>query len=401
MTPPTRVRHCLPHTDLRWLPPRLRAAGYTAQALKGTLNVHFPDDVGVLNHAPALARVGGDQSPAATLIRLFFLEADVPARPVAAAFSRRDVAVLVDAGVLQRRAAAVRARVRIDPIGDQYIVADRRFRAVDRHALGLPGRDPVYPPSSDSLILRDAIVAPAARRVLDLCTGSGVQALPYAHTAERVLAVDINPRAVAMAQHNARMNGADQTEVRLGDVYAPVAGEQFDLIIANPPFVASPYTKGPAYHSGGPTGDRVLRRIIAGLGPHLQPGGRAFAVAHVALRVGEPLEAVATGWFADFAGRAVVLVLETGTPVDLAAAQSLFALERGTSAYAAELQRWVRYLRRHRIGTVALLLIVAEQGERRTVEVVEAQPRVLPLPLSPPPAERIKRWCSGSVPVLE
>jgi hypothetical protein len=87
-----------------------------------------------------------------------------------------------------------------------------------------------------------------------------------------------------------------------------------------------------------------------------------------------------------------VLVLETGTPVDLAAAQSLFALERGLPAYAIEVARWVAYLRRHRISTVALLLVVAQCGAGLGVEVVQAQPRVLPLPLSPPPVDRLRAW---------
>ncbi len=377
---------------LGWLHACLAAADYTPETLARVCGVPLPDDVGLLNHAPALERARNERSPAATPLRLFLLEADEPARAVSALFSRRHYADLVSAGVLQTRSGMARARVRIDPVGGQYFMSDRRFRAVDRPALRLPGRDPVYPPSSDSLMLRDALVVPAGSCVLDLCTGSGVQALQQARSAARVLAVDINPRAAAMTRLNAGLNGVANVEVRCGDLYAPVAGEQFDVIVANPPFVASPYRTGPAYHSGGATGDRLLRRIIAGLGRHLHPGGRAFAVSHLALRDGEDVDAVAAGWFRDFPGRAAVLVLETGTPVDLAAAQSLFALERGLSAYAAEVARWVAYLRRRHIRSVALLLVVAERSERVGVEVVQAQPRVLPLPLSPPPAQRIRAW---------
>ena len=104
------------------------------------------------------------------------------------------------------------------------------------------------------------------------------------------------------------------------------------------------------------------------------------------------MQSVASMWFRDFPGRALVLVVENGTPVDLAAAQALFALDRGLKAYAAEVRRWVQYLRRHRIEQVSALLIAAERGERRGVEVVDAQPRVLPIPLTPAPADRIKSW---------
>jgi SAM-dependent methyltransferase len=233
--------------------------------------------------------------------------------------------------------------------------------------------------------------------MLDLCTGTGVQALQQAAAVQSALAVDINPRAVALARYNAQLNGVEHLDVRLGDGYAPVCGVQFDLITANPPFVASPYAHGPAYHAGGATGDRVLRRLIAGFGRHLRPGGRAFAVSHIALRARETLAGVAAGWFDGFPGRALVAIVETGSPVDLAAAQALFALDRGLAAYATEVRRWLAYLRRHRVHEVAAILVAAERGVARGVEVIDAQPRVLPLPLSAPPARRIADWLGGDV----
>ena len=371
---------------------KLRVAGYTPETLQRCLGIAMPDDIGLLNHAPALERLGRDNSAAATMMRLFFLEVAEPQARVARVFGRRGCAGLVALGVLRRQGRTLQARMRIDAVGGQYVVADRRFHAADRAALRLPKGDAVYPPSSDSLMLRDAVIAPDARHVLDLCTGSGIQALQLAGAVERLVAVDINPRAAAVARFNARLNGVENLDVRVGDLYAPVRGERFDVIIANPPFVTSPYANAPSYHSGGPRGDRVLRRIIAGLPGHLGDGGRAFAITHLAVRPGEDVRSVAGEWFRDFPGRALVLVVETGTPVDLAAAQALFALDRGLKAYAAEVRRWVEYLHRHRIERVSALLIVAERGDRRAVDVVDAQPRVLPLPLAPQPVERIKSW---------
>jgi carbamoyltransferase len=237
---------------------------------------------------------------------------------------------------------------------------------------------------------------PPGASVLDLCTGTGVQALQQADKADRIIAVDINPRAAAIARINAQLNGVPNVTVRVGDLYAPLRRgrlrERFDVIIANPPFVASPYAAAASYHSGGATGDRVLQRIVAGFDAHLSEGGRAFAITHLALRHGESVEAVSARWFKSFPGRAVILVLETGTAVDLAAAQSLFALERGLAAYGREVHRWVTYLRRHRIDRVTLLLMVAERDGHRALEVVDAQQRVLPIPLTRSPAERVREW---------
>jgi methylase of polypeptide subunit release factors len=394
-------------TVLQALRARLSAAGYTPETLKRSLGITYPDDIGLLNRTPALERLGSDRGAAGILMRLLFLEGAEPERHVAGALSRELYRDLLRCGLLQRSGDGVRAQLRIDAVDDQYFIADRRFRPGTTRAFGLPGRDPVYPPSSDSLILREAILAPAARCVLDLCTGSGVQALRLAHSAKthsakthsakthsakQIVAVDLNPRAAAMARLNAQLNGAANIEVRVGNLYAPVAGGQFDLIVANPPFVASPYASGPAYHSGGRVGDTVLRRIVSGWRTHLASGGRAFAIAHRALRAGEDIEAVAQGWFRNFPGRGLVLILERGTAVDLAAAQALFALRQGLAAYGREVTRWSHHLRRLRVCAVVVLLIVAEKTSLQHLEVIEAQPRVLPIPLTPSVADRVTGW---------
>lgn len=82
----------------------------------------------------------------------------------------------------------------------------------------------------------------AACRVLDLCTGSGAIAIALAKElpAATILATDISPQACAIARKNAERNQvADRVEVREGDLFAPVAGDTFDLIVANPPYIAT------------------------------------------------------------------------------------------------------------------------------------------------------------------
>jgi len=111
-------------------------------------------------------------------------------------------------------------------------------------------------------------------RVLDLGTGTGVGALAAAAATgdARAVAVDLDPRAVACARANARANGLDgRVEVREGDLFAPVAGERFDLVISNPPFFAGePRSRSDLAFRGGD----VARRLAAGLSEHLAPGGR-------------------------------------------------------------------------------------------------------------------------------
>jgi release factor glutamine methyltransferase len=122
----------------------------------------------------------------------------------------------------------------------------------------------------------DASVIPAGAEVLDLGTGSGVCALFAARHARRVVAVDLNPAAVRCAQLNAALNHLERRlEVRSGDLFAPVRGERFDLVLFNPPFVR-----------GTPRNDRdrawrsedVAERFAAQLAAHLKPGGCALVL---------------------------------------------------------------------------------------------------------------------------
>jgi release factor glutamine methyltransferase len=73
-------------------------------------------------------------------------------------------------------------------------------------------------------------------RVLDMGTGCGVNAILAASKSNEVVAVDINPEAVKVAQQNAKVNAVEQKIVfRMSDVFSKVEGK-FDLIIFDPPF---------------------------------------------------------------------------------------------------------------------------------------------------------------------
>lgn len=386
---------------------RLTRAQYTQASLQRRLGIVHPDDVGILNQEPTRLRLRDDTSNLSTAAQLFFLEAQVPQASADRLLSPSGVDQLKQFGLLRSRSGKVSARLRIEAIGEQLFLADNRFRNGDPTALGLhtsarhrqtpridaPKKlDPVYPPSSDSILLREAVAPAGSGRVLDLCTGSGVQAVSQAAYAQQIAAVDINPRAVAVAQWNVALNRAANVEVHLGDLYDTVKGQCFDTIIANPPFVSSPYAQGPSYHAGGPTGDMLLRRILGGFGKHLAANGRGFAITHVGLHRGQQLADLGRTWMRGFPGRTLVLELESGSAVDLAAAQALFAIEQGVAAYAREVRRWVDYLRKHRIERIAAVLVVAEKTGTASLEVVDARPRVFPMPLTPPPAQQVASW---------
>jgi len=118
---------------------------------------------------------------------------------------------------------------------------------------------------------------PAGRvdRALDLGCGAGTIALLLAGRAHQVVGTDINPRAIALARLNASVNRLENVAFRMGDVFDPVAGELFDLILAQPPYYPNPSGAGQVFLHGGARGDEISRRVVDGLPRHLAPGGRA------------------------------------------------------------------------------------------------------------------------------
>ena len=121
-----------------------------------------------------------------------------------------------------------------------------------------------------------------ARSILDLGTGSGAIALAIAseRPGSRVTGVDISPAALQVARQNSRDLGLTHIDWRLGSWFAAVPGERFDVIVANPPYVAA---ADPALEDlraepaialcDGPTGLEALSAIAAAAAPHLENQG--------------------------------------------------------------------------------------------------------------------------------
>jgi release factor glutamine methyltransferase len=125
---------------------------------------------------------------------------------------------------------------------------------------------------------------PAERplRIADLGTGSGAIALALAHERPlaQVVATDASEEALAVARGNARELRLGNIEFRQGDWHAPLAGERFDLIASNPPYIAAgdPHLQDLRFEpdaalASGPDGLDAIRAIVRDASLHLVPGG--------------------------------------------------------------------------------------------------------------------------------
>jgi release factor glutamine methyltransferase len=121
-------------------------------------------------------------------------------------------------------------------------------------------------------------------QVLDLGTGSGVGAIAAATAgARRVIATDVDPNAVRCARANAALHGlAGRIEVREGDLFEPVADEQFDVVAFNPPWLSNPQ----AHRLSLALTDRgaIAQRFADGLGQHLTRDGVGLVVLSTSSR---------------------------------------------------------------------------------------------------------------------
>lgn len=179
---------------------------------------------------------------------------------------------------VQRFAALIERRARGEPVA--YLTGRREFWSLE---LRVTPEVLVPRPETELVVERALALAPAeAARVADLGTGSGAIALALARErpAWQIVATDVSAPALAIARDNAHALKLTGIEFRLGDWFAPLGAESFDLILSNPPYVAA---DDPALRQLGheprlaltPGDDalRCLRALTRGAPPWLRAGG--------------------------------------------------------------------------------------------------------------------------------
>jgi methylase of polypeptide subunit release factors len=168
----------------------------------------------------------------AILFDLLFFHQNVARDRISTVINTDSLRILEDAGILSASNDAVKSKVRCYPIKGKYFLCD-------------PSRDRpdfVYIGWDSHLMVDIAEKYCRGRhfsRSLDLCTGSGVQGLSLAGQSEESFCADINPRALAMVEANARLNKLTTVRAVHSDLFSNIPG-RFDCITANTPYVPHP-----------------------------------------------------------------------------------------------------------------------------------------------------------------
>ncbi|WP_250305517.1 MULTISPECIES: methyltransferase [unclassified Streptomyces] len=362
----------------------LLAADFTADGLLDLLGAPAYAALARSETVPALRATRG-RTALETLVRLFLLQRPVPAERAAAALPLEECAA---DGWVVRAGDDVRATVDIRPYGgpegeDWFIVSDLGCAVGGAGGIGSQDEGVVLGVGGASTTLAGITVRTPVGKALDLGTGSGIQALHAAQHATEVTATDLNPRALGFTRLTLALSGAPAADLREGSLFAPVAGETYDLIVSNPPFVISPGARL-TYRDGGMGGDDLCRSLVSEAGEHLKPGGYAQFLANWQHVEGEEWQDRLRSWVP----RGCDAWIVQREVQDITQYAELWLRDSGDhrtdpEAYAARYEAWLDEFESRRTKAVGFgWITLYKSGSERPSIVVEEWPHPVEQPLA-------------------
>jgi methylase of polypeptide subunit release factors len=361
-----------------------RSLDYRVDAVVGLIGAEAHAALGRNSTVPAARALAGRDDPLATLTRLWLLQQPVPAPALERALPGL-VQPLVSAGILAGEGERVRALLDLRPYatddGEFWVAADltpnldTQVRPIrPDHVLGI---------SAASASLAQLTLRRPVGRALDLGTGCGVQSLHLVRHADAVVATDLNPRALDLARITFALNQVT-VDLRPGDLYQPVAGERFDLIATNPPYVMAPPSAARlTYREGGATGDGLVERVVVEGAAHLADGGVLQVLGSWAHVRGQDWTDRVGGWLAATGCDAHVVqrdVLDPYTYVEVWLADAGLT---GSPEYAMRYSTWCDYFDRLGIEAVGLGWLTLRRTGRTPSVRIEDWPHPVEQPIAP------------------
>ena len=351
----------LGHSDLatvEGLRAALDRAGFTGAGVQAALGLRDDSSLFQMN-VPLYLRRLGQGDALSTLIKLFVLGSPVGNAEAKDALAPLDLARAQESGLLECFDDGVRPAVKLVPCEGLVFASDLRIG----DPLNVPP-DYVTGVNPTSRTLSNVTVRRAVTSSLDLGTGCGVQALLAAQHSQHVVAVDINQRALDFAAFNARLNGISNIEFRLGNLFEPVEGQRFDLIVCNPPYVISPdsmYT----YRDGGLPGDEFCRQLVRQAPRFLEDGGYAHVLCNWTHRREQQWSDPLGQWVQDNGCGTLLLYYGSEDPLTYADRWNQPLRSADPGAYEQTLDRWADYYQRSGIEAIAFGAVVLRRSSGR------------------------------------
>lgn len=359
----------------------LLAAGYTTEGVAALLGPAATRALSRGETVPARRATSGG-SPLETLVRLFLLQLTVPDSAAKAALPG-DAREL---GLLDSHPDGTRAVVDVRPYGEVgehgdaapawWVVSDlgtgldsSERRLPDDHVLGVGGA---------STMLAQLTPRAPVGTTFDIGTGCGVQALHASRHSERVVATDVSPRALHLAQLSAGLSAVD-VELREGSLLEPFAAQQADLIVSNPPFVVSPAGTH-TYRDGGLRLDGVCARLIRGAPQLLAPVGDLVLLANWVHITGDDWRERVAGWLPGHGVDALVVQREVLDPAEYVA---MWLRDSGESADLSAYDAWLQAFEQARVEGVGMGFVRIRRTDVAARSVLIDWPHPVEQPLAP------------------
>ena len=328
----------------------LARSSYDEQNVRDLVRVDNLDLGRGLAVLPLRASGGG---PLGLLVRLFLAADVVDAESIAAALAPVTLDQLAAAGLVERSHGGVRSLIRLDPVGELVVASDPQ-RPRQR-----PAADHVISVGPASRTLAAVTIRRQTSTALDLCCGSGIQALLAARHCKQVVGTDLNPRALRLAVLSAALSCVENVEWRLGDLLEPVASDRFDLVVSNPPFVVSPANEF-MYRDAGRRGDDLSYGVLAGMMGVMNDGGLGHLLCSWVSREGEHWADAPRRWLEGSGCDALILRLSGETPETYAI--SWTSSESSSADEAVDrASEWIGYYRDLQIAEITTGAIVVRR----------------------------------------
>lgn len=344
--------------DHRRLREILQDIGFNEHSILEALNINHLFSLGEKDIALLQKRTEGG-GPLNTLIRLFLIECPSPVQKVRKALWPLTIETLAQAGLIRIDGSEVYGKVKLLPFKGLII-------AFDQTQMLLTDQAPEYVMGigSSTITLANLTIRKPIKKALDLGTGCGIQALLAGHHTEQVWATDQSMRAIRLADFNARLNGMDHITCLQGDFFNPVCGQQFDLIVTNPPFVISPENRY-IYRDSGMAGDDLIRKLARQATDYLTDGGFCHILCNWAEKADQNWKERLRSWFKDFQCDVWIIRSETRDAETYASTWIRHTEKKAVEDFARRFEEWTDYYEHQSIRSIGAGMIILRKSPGR------------------------------------